>query len=95
VPNRALLALESAAQATGDWVRGAATAVGSGVTAAASTVSRPFRSVDLDGDGIPDKPQALTAAKGLLDGAKQLGTGLAGLMRPKNQARDDPGEEED
>jgi hypothetical protein len=59
-PNRALLALESAAQATGAWVGGAATAVGSGVAAAASTV---------------------------LDGAKHLGTGLAGLMRPKQRSR--------
>ena len=38
-PNRALLALQSAAQATVGWVGGAATAVGSGVTAAAGTVS--------------------------------------------------------
>jgi hypothetical protein len=94
-PNRALLALESAAQATGDWIRGAATAVGSGVTAAASTVSRPFRSVDLDGDGIPDEPQALTAARGVLGGAKHLGTGLAGLMRPKNRGRHQAGDEDD
>jgi hypothetical protein len=41
-PNRALLTLQSAAQATVGWVGGAATAVGSGVTAAASTVSRPL-----------------------------------------------------
>jgi hypothetical protein len=68
--------------------------VGSGVTAAARTVSRPFRSVDLDGDGIPDEPQALTAAKGVLDGAKHLGTGLAGLMRPKNRGRHDAGDED-
>jgi len=94
-PNRALLALESAAQATGGWVRGAAAAVGSGVTTAASTVSRPFRSVDLDGDGIPDEPQALTAAKSVLDGAKHLGTSLAGLIRPKNRDRDDAGGEDD
>ena len=84
-PNRALLALQNAAQATVGWVGGAATAVGSGVTAAASTVSRPFRSVDLDGDGIPDQPQALTAAKGVLDGVKHLGAGLAGLVRPKKR----------
>lgn len=92
-PSRALLALESAAQATGGWVGGAATAVGSGVTTAASTVSRPFRSVDLDGDGIPDEPQALTAAKGVLGGAKHLGAGLAGLVRPKKLGRHDAGGE--
>jgi len=90
-PNRALLALENAAHATGGWVSGAATAVGSGVTTAASTVSRPFRSVDLDGDGIPDAPQALTAAKGVLDGAKHFGAGLAGRMRPKKRDRHDAG----
>lgn len=94
-PNRALLALVSAAQATRDWVGGAATAVGSGVTTAASTVSRPFRSVDLDGDGVPDEPQALTAAKGVLDGAKHLGAGIAGLMRPKKQGRHDADDQDD
>jgi hypothetical protein len=90
-PNRALLALKNAAQATGGWVSGAATAVGTGVTAAASTVSRPFRHVDLDGDGIPDEPQALTAAKGVLDGAKHLGATLTGLVRPKKQDAHDAG----
>ena len=63
-PNRALLALQSAAQATVGWVGGAATAVGSGVTAAASTVSRPFRSVDLDGDGIPDRAAGVDRGQG-------------------------------
>ena len=67
-PDRALLALESAAQATGSWVGGAATAVGSGVAAAAST----FR-----------------------DGAKQLGTGLAGLMRPKQRGPHDADDQDD
>ena len=86
-PNHALLALESAAQATVGWVGGAATAVGSGVAAAASTVSRPFRRVDLDGDGIPGRPQVLTAAKGVLEGVKHLGAGLAGLVRPKGAGR--------
>jgi len=94
-PSRALLALKNAAQATGGWVSGAATAVGSGVTAAASTVSRPFRHVDLDGDGIPDEPQALTAAKGVLDGAKNLGASLTGLVRPKKQGGHDAGDPDD
>jgi hypothetical protein len=94
-PDRAVLALESAAQTIAGWVGGAATAVGSGVSEAASTVARSFRSVDLDGDGIPDEPQALTAAKGVLDGAAHLGTGLAGLMRPKKRGRDDAGDEDD
>src|SRR6185369_14741525 len=72
-PGRGLVVLQGAGQATVGWVGGAATAVGSGVSAAAGTVSRPFRSVDLDGDGIPDQPQALTAAKGVLDGVKHFG----------------------
>ncbi len=60
--NGALLALQKAAQATGGWVGGAATAVGTGVAAAASTV---------------------------IEGAKHLGTGLAGLVRPKKPGLDD------
>jgi hypothetical protein len=93
-PNRALHALESAAQATRGWIGGAATVVGSSATTAASAVSRPFRSVDLDGDGIPDEPQALTAAKGVLDGVKNLGTGLAGLVRPKQRDRHSTSDED-
>lgn len=49
-PNRALAALQGAARSTGSWL---------------GTVSRPFRSEDLDGDGVPDAPRALTAAKGV------------------------------
>lgn len=52
-PNRALSALEDAAKTTSEWV-----------AAAADKSTRVFRSVDLDGDGIPDEPQALTALKG-------------------------------
>ena len=65
-PNRALVALEDAAKATGNWV-----------TSAAEKSTRVFRSVDLDGDGIPDEPQALTAAKGVggaVAGAVTTGT---------------------
>jgi hypothetical protein len=52
--NRALSALQ-----------GAAHSVGAGVGSLAGSVTRPFRSVDLDGDGVPDEPQALTAVKGV------------------------------
>ena len=62
-PNRAFLALQDAARSTGGWVGDSAHAVGVGVGNAAEAVSRPFRSVDLDGDGIPDEAQALTAVK--------------------------------
>jgi len=86
-PNRALAALEDAATATGNWIAdtastvggGVATsavAVGTGAATAADTVTRPFRSVDIDGDGIPDEPQALTAVKG-----------VAGLFRLKKRGR--------
>ncbi|MGO4340383.1 hypothetical protein [Pedococcus sp. 2YAF34] len=64
-PNRALEALEDAANAVGTRVSAGATAVGNGVTTAAGAVSRPFRRVDRDGDGVPDEAQALTAAKGV------------------------------
>lgn len=53
-PNRALLALEDAAKTTGNWIGNAA-----------EKSTRVFRSVDLDGDGVADEPQALTAAKGV------------------------------
>jgi hypothetical protein len=62
--NRALDALEDAAKTFGAGVSNGTAAVGSGVATAAGVVSRPFRSVDLDGDGVPDAPQALTAVKG-------------------------------
>jgi hypothetical protein len=64
--NRALVALEDAAKTTGSWV-----------TSAAGKSTRAFRSVDLDGDGIPDEPQALTAVKGVggsVAGAVATGT---------------------
>ena len=65
-PNRAFLALQDAARSTGGWVGDSAHAVGVGVGNAAEAVSRPFRSVDLDGDGIPDEAQALTAVNRLI-----------------------------
>jgi hypothetical protein len=55
----------------------AATAVGIGVTSAASIVSSPFRSLDLDGDGIPDEARALSAVKG----AGRVASGAAGSLR--------------
>ena len=65
-PNRALVALEDAAKTTGNWV-----------SHAAEKSTRVFRNVDLDGDGIPDEPQALTAVKGVggaVAGAVSTGT---------------------
>lgn len=101
-PNRALAALEDAAKATGNWIAdtastvggGVATsavAVGTGVATAADTVIRPFRSVDIDGDGIPDEPQALTAVKGvggaIAGAADSVGERVAGLFKPKKRGQ--------
>ncbi|WP_020522020.1 hypothetical protein [Catelliglobosispora koreensis] len=86
-PNRAFKALEDAAKATANWVSGAANAVGSGVATAAGAVSRPFRSVDRDGDGVPDAPQALTAVKGvggaIAGAAGAVGGAAASLFKSK------------
>ncbi|MGO4591571.1 hypothetical protein [Paenarthrobacter sp. 2TAF44] len=99
-PSRALAALEDAAKSTGSWITGTAstvgegvatgaTAVGSGVAGAAAAVSQPFRAVDVDGDGIPDEPQALSAIKGLggaLAGATGAATGrVAGLFKSRKR----------
>src|SRR5665648_1192810 len=71
-PNRALEALEAAAKAVGAGVSTGAAAVGTGAVTAAGVVTRPFRRVDLDGDGVPDEPQALTAAKGAATAAGRV-----------------------
>ncbi|MET8838227.1 hypothetical protein ABZV78_30560 [Micromonospora sp. NPDC004540] len=84
-PNRALVALEDAAKATGNWVANAAV-----------TVTRPFRSVDLDGDGVPDEPQALTAVKGvggaIAGVAGTVGEGVTSLFKPKKRGKHAAGE---
>lgn len=96
--NRALAAMEDAAKLTGNWIAGTAStvggsvatsavAVGTGVASAADTVTRVFRSVDIDGDGIPDESQALTAVKGvggaIAGTAGSLGGSVAGLFKRK------------
>lgn len=90
-PNRALEALEDAAKAVGAGVSTGAAAVGTGVASAADVVTRPFRSVDLDGDGVPDKPQALTAVKGvggaITGAAGAVGDGVSGLFKPKKHGK--------
>jgi hypothetical protein len=100
--NRALAALEDAAKSTGNWIAdtastvggGVATsavAVGAGATTAANTMTRPFRSVDIDGDGIPDEPQALTAVKGIggaiAGAADTVGESVAGLFKLKKRGQ--------
>jgi hypothetical protein len=87
-PNRALAAMDEAAKATGNWIVGSASAIGGGVTIGVIAATRSFRSVDVDGDGIPDEPQALTTVKGVggaVAGAADTVTGgLAKLFRPKD-----------
>jgi hypothetical protein len=99
-PNAAIAALEDAAKATGTWIAGAAGAVGgtvaagavvagTGVASAAGTVTRAFRSVDIDGDGIPDEARAVTAVKsvgGAVAGvADSLGGSVAGLFKSRKR----------
>jgi hypothetical protein len=90
-PNRALEAMEDAAKAVGAGVSTGAVAVGTGVASAADVVTRPFRSVDLDGDGVPDQPQALTAVKGvggaIAGAAGAVGDGVSGLFKPKKRSK--------
>lgn len=90
-PNRALEALEDAAKAVGAGVNTGAVAVGTGVAGAADVVTRPFRSVDLDGDRLRDEPQALTAVKGvggaIAGAAGTVGDGVSGLFKPKKHGK--------
>lgn len=90
-PNRALEALEDAAKAFGESMSTGALAVGTGVASAADAVSRPFRSVDLDSDGVPDEPRALTAVKGvggaIAGTAGAVGGGFSGLFKPKKHRK--------
>ena len=90
-PNRALEALEDAAKTVGAGVSTHAVAVGTGVASAADVVTRRFRSVDLDGDGVPDEPQALTAVKGvggaIAGTAGAVGGGVSGLFKQKKRGK--------
>jgi hypothetical protein len=107
--NRALAAMEDAAKLTGNWIAGTANtvgggvatgavAVGAGVATAADTVTRAFRSVDIDGDGIPDEPQALTAVKGvggaIAGTAGTVGGSVAGLFKRKKRGEEMAGASE-
>ncbi|WP_144794210.1 hypothetical protein [Microbacterium paludicola] len=69
-PTRAALALEAASSNAKDF--------GESVWGKVTAATEAFRSVDLDGDGIPDEARALTAVK-------RAGTGIAGTA---NKAAD-------
>jgi hypothetical protein len=74
VSNKAFEALECAAQKVSSRTQACSKAVTRGAMTAADKVSRPFRKLDIDGDGVPDEPQALKAAKG-------FGGAIAGAAR--------------
>ncbi|MGS2620131.1 hypothetical protein ACVCAH_37570 [Micromonospora sp. LZ34] len=61
-------------------------------------MARPFRSVDLDRDGVPDAPHALTAVKGvggaIAGAAGAVGGTAASLFKTKKLGRQAPGAEQ-
>ena len=69
--------------------------MGTGVAAAADTVTRALRSVHIDGDGIPDEAQALTVVKGvgaaIAATAGSVGGSVARPFKWKNVRRTDGG----
>ncbi len=91
--NRAFEALTSAGELVGARISAGAVAVGTGAANAAVTVSRPFRRVDLDGDGIPDEARALTTAKNVGGAIAGVAGGLrARLARGRKSNSDGPTE---
>lgn len=71
-PSRAVAALQTAA--------GNVTDFGGDVWESATRATEVFRSVDLDGDGIPDEARALTAVKGAGTAVKGAAAGAAGAV---------------
>lgn len=85
-PNRAIAALESAAKTTGGRI-----------VDVAGSATRVFRSVDLDGDGIPDEAQALTLVKGaggaVAGAAGAVGGRVGGLFKRGKRSGDESTDE--
>ncbi|WP_043501830.1 hypothetical protein [Georgenia sp. SUBG003] len=82
-PSRAVAALQAAA--------GGAAEFGGDIWNTATRATEVFRSVDLDGDGIPDEARALTAVKDAGSAIKGAATGAAGAVggvfrRKRNRA---------
>lgn len=71
-PSRAATALQGAAESGSDF--------GEDVWGAVTRATEMFRSVDLDGDGIPDEARALTAVKGAGSAVKGAAAGAAGAV---------------
>lgn len=83
-PSRAVAALQAASENVKDFGAEAWDKVGKAADV--------FRSVDLDGDGIPDEARALTAAKGLgnavADAAGAVGGAALGLFTSRKRRTD-------
>lgn len=83
---RAVVALQSAA--------GGAAEFGSDLWGKVAKATDVFRSVDLDGDGIPDEARALTAAKNASSAVKGAAVGaVVGVFRRKHGGSDESPEE--
>lgn len=97
-PPRSLVLMREAGHSAKDFsedvwgkISDSAIVAGSGVAAATDAATRVFRSVDLDGDGVADEPQALTAAKGaagaVAGAAGALGGRVADVLRRRKGTR--------
>lgn len=71
-PSRAVVAFQAAAGSVADF--------GADVWDAAAKATEVFRSIDLDGDGIPDEARALTVMKGAGFAVKGAAAGAADAM---------------
>ncbi|WP_447925138.1 hypothetical protein [Georgenia muralis] len=71
-PSRAVTALQAAAGGVANF--------GEDIWGTATRATEVFRSVDLDGDGIPDEARALTAVKGAGSAVKGAAAGAAGAV---------------
>lgn len=87
-PSRAVVAMKSAAANVSDF--------GEDVWGKVLGASSVLRSVDLDGDGVPDEARALTAVKSAASGAKGLasrGAGsVAGVLKRGKESAVAPGD---
>lgn len=87
-PSHAVVALQSAAGNVSDF--------GEEVWGTVSRATEAFRSVDLDGDGVPDEARALTAVKGAGAAVRGAAVGAAGsvgaALRRKRGRGEAPGD---
>lgn len=86
-PSKALIAMQAAAGNVADF--------GVEVRDTAARATSIFRSVDLDGDGVPDEARALTAVKGAGSTIKGATTGAVGAVGGVFRRRRNAGESAD